>query len=719
MKVRVVLLLFLPFTLMLLSICAGEVSESSLNQSILQSFDAGKYSEASQRLSEMQKDFPEHYTSLPYRLLHAKSLLLAGNTGPAAQLYEEVMTDRRIERFAILPLARLNATQGKADRAIALSQQYLRNPLFPDYRQVALEVLQYCEVQKKFDFMLATAAIVAQNSSTKRLGQLYTARAYRLLNKEQLSRSLLLSLVRKTTLDDVASEALLDLDQIDGNRLSEEDQIERGEIAFRVWNFELALKYLEPVATRNIESLYYYARTLYFRGDHAGAKKAFQQAIALFPKDRMIRYCIYHYAYVCLQDRDYAKAIDLYSQLRTIADTGMQEVALYRIVQALRAQAKYEEALRVISPQCVSRDPLRRGRALYLRGRIRFQEGSYREALSDFDQVLLSRTFPDRKEVLLWKGVTLEKLDRPRDARAVFEALSTGYDYYAIHALEKLSDPDGKARRHPAPLVSYSLCRLPGHSEKGQVGARMEEGDILPALLYLHLYEEAAQLLPSVRAESWNLLKVDPKNRAQRYLAMAHLYLLGRNYSQSTYYSEIFLNNLPKTASLDSLSPEVMEILFPQPYRNEISRFSAERNVDPLLVLAIMRQESKFKRFARSQTFARGLMQLIPQTAFRVASSLGMHDFSPDQLYTPEVNINLGTKYIQDMKDEFGDAVEILAAGYNGGESNLRRWLACTSTDEEIDFFSNIDMKETKKYVMIVKTNYELYRRLYGEVREP
>jgi len=700
-----------------LFVFAAEVSEISLHQSILESYDAGKYTEASQRLTEMQTRFPERYVSLPYRLLHAKSFLFAGETGSAARFYEEVMTDRKLERFAILPLARISATRGKPEQAILLSQQYLQNPKSPEYRQTAAEVLQYCEDQRKPELLLTTAAIVQQNSSTKRLGQLYTARAYRLQKKEQLSRSLLLSLIRKTPPDDVTSEALLDLDQIDGSRLTEEELMERGEIAFKVWNFELASKYLQPVATRTIDSLYSYARILYFSGDHLGSKRAFQSIIKLFPKDRMIRYCIYQYANVCLHDRDYEKAIDLYSQLRTTGDTGMQEIALYRIVQALRAQSKFDEAIRVISPHCVAKDSLRRNRALYLRGRIHFQTGKYGEALSDFDRVLQSKSFVDRKEALLWKGITLERMVRPKDARAVFESLATGYDYYSIHALQKLSDPDGRLRRRSASSVSYSLSHVPGISQEGRVRSRLESADLLPALLYLHLYEEAAQLLPAVSSESWKLLGVDPRSRPQRYLALAHLYLLGKNYSQATYYSEIFLNNLPKSTSLDSLSPEVAAVLFPLPYRNEIAKFSAERNVDPLLVLSIMRQESKFKRFARSQTFARGLMQLIPVTAYRLASSLGIENFTPDQLYTPEMNINLGTKYIRDMKDEFGDAVEVLAAGYNGGESNLRRWLACSSTGEEIDLFSNIDMKETKKYVMIVKTNYELYRRLYGEIR--
>ncbi len=217
-------------SLLSISVFATEATETSLHQSILESYDAGRYLEASQRLTEMQTKFPERYASLPYRLLHAKSFLLAGDTGLASKFYEEVMTDRQIERFAILPLARLAAARGKPDRAIEISQLYLRNSEFPDYRQTALEVVEYCEAQKKPDLLLTTAAIVQQNSSTRRLGQLYTARAYRLLNKEQLSRSLLLSLIRKTPPDDATSEALVDLDRIDGDRLNEEELIERGEI---------------------------------------------------------------------------------------------------------------------------------------------------------------------------------------------------------------------------------------------------------------------------------------------------------------------------------------------------------------------------------------------------------------------------------------------------------------------------------------------------------
>ena len=161
--------------------------------------------------------------------------------------------------------------------------------------------------------------------------------------------------------------------------------------------------------------------------------------------------------------------------------------------------------------------------------------------------------------------------------------------------------------------------------------------------------------------------------------------------------------------------PDVLHALFPLPYQDVIQKFASERKIDPFLVLSIMKQESKFKEFARSQAFARGLMQLIPSTAMAVASDLGLAQFTLDQLYQPETNINLGTRYVQDMVGKFGPRVEVIAASYNSGESNVRRWLSMVGSDDTIEFYSNIDLPETKNYVNIVKTNYELYRRIYAK----
>jgi soluble lytic murein transglycosylase len=350
--------------------------------------------------------------------------------------------------------------------------------------------------------------------------------------------------------------------------------------------------------------------------------------------------------------------------------------------------------LREVEPYTKSRNLTLRGQALLLRGRIRFQMERYQDALADFQLALTLKPFRNHKEVTLWKGITLEKLKRSSEARTVFASIANGIDFYSHEARERLSTKVSVPQQKTLPAVR--LPQLPDASHEETILSQYANGNITPAFLYLRLYDDAAQLLPDV-------------------LAITYLAGLGGNYSTATYYSELFLKNLPRDLTLFSLPSEILKTLFPIPFKEEVEHFARERKLDPFLVLSIMKQESKFKRFARSQAFARGLMQIIPSTASKLAEMLGMKNFDVDQLYVPEININLGTRYVQEIIREFGSEVEFIAAGYNGGEPNVRRWRDGSIPNETLDFVSSIDFKETKNYVMIVKTNYELYKRVYGE----
>jgi soluble lytic murein transglycosylase len=366
-----------------------------------------------------------------------------------------------------------------------------------------------------------------------------------------------------------------------------------------------------------------------------------------------------------------------------------------------------------LNPFSISRNWRTRTPARFLRGRILFEIARYKEALADFTDVSSLRSSIDKKEALMWKARTLEKMGRTSDSREVYRKLSNGTDFFAIKATEALGATPRSSQTYTA---GYMLCKLPDSSKEDQIKSRIDAGDLLPALLYLHLFEEASNLLPDVSPETWKLLEINGNDRLERFLGLTQLAALGQDFATATYYSELFLKALPKSIPVFSLPKEILQVLFPVPYKDSIVKFSKERNVDPLLVLSIMKQESRFKRFARSGAFARGLMQLIPETAGKIATALGLVNFEQNELYLPDVAINIGTKYIQDMTKEFGPQVEILAAGYNAGELNLRRWLSTSTPGETLDFFSNIDASETKKYVMIVKTNYETYKKIYGSL---
>ena len=709
-KIVISLLLLLP---MAGNSAIMQKTAHALHTAIFKEYDAQDYEEAAVLLQRMKQDVPADYSSLPYSLLHARTLVLAKKPKEAFVIYESLARDKRLAPFVLLPLARIAAGQKIVNSALHYYQEYLRNA-YPDYNSVAQEALDYAWQQRKADLLYETARVVQDRSTLDRLAQLYLGRAYVLRGDRPLARNIFLSLIAPQKKDDITNLALTELDLLEGTAISVQEKERRGRLAYDVWNFELARKYLEPVATQSMEAGFYYARTLFFLGDHEKSRKGFQVALGLWPDDPMYREALYQYANVFLREGNYEKASELYGQLKNITTGEMKDKAAFKMIYALRAQGRLDEALKTLEPYTRSRNLTQRGQALLLQGRIHFQTERYRDALSEFEQTLKLQPFRNHKEALLWKGMTLEKLNRLSEARNLFTTLAKGEDYYSHKARERISG-DSTQKDTGTNRIQVGLPRHPDASHEESIISEYSSGNVMPAFLYLRLYSEAAQLLPEIDKETWRILGVDSTDRMERFLTIAYLAALGENYSTATYYSELFLKNLPRGVTPFSLAPEVLKTLFPMPYKDEVERFSRERKLDPFLVLSIMKQESKFKRLARSKAFARGLMQIIPSTASSLATALGLEDFSVDQLYVPEVNINLGTRYMQDITNEFGNHVEFIAAGYNGGESNVRRWIASSKQNEVMDFVSSIDFKETKNYVMIVKSNYELYKRIYRE----
>ncbi|MBP6003139.1 MAG: transglycosylase SLT domain-containing protein [Pyrinomonadaceae bacterium] len=154
---------------------------------------------------------------------------------------------------------------------------------------------------------------------------------------------------------------------------------------------------------------------------------------------------------------------------------------------------------------------------------------------------------------------------------------------------------------------------------------------------------------------------------------------------------------------------------FPVMYRSELLQYAKPKGIDPRFVLAIMKQESSFRTNAKSPAAARGLLQLVYDTAVRYNERAGFADFAPDDLYKPSVNIAIGTAYMHDLKDQFDGLYEAIAASYNGGEDNAARWMKRTKPKTPGIFTSEIGFAETKNYVYKVMTNYRVYRELYDE----
>jgi soluble lytic murein transglycosylase len=130
--------------------------------------------------------------------------------------------------------------------------------------------------------------------------------------------------------------------------------------------------------------------------------------------------------------------------------------------------------------------------------------------------------------------------------------------------------------------------------------------------------------------------------------------------------------------------------------------------LDPLLVTALIRQESAFNTNARSRVGARGLMQLMPATAKMLAP------IRTSKLFDPATNVALGTKYLRKRLAQYNGDVELTLAAYNAGFSRVDEWKRRYPTENRILFLDLIPFRETRDYVSSILRNYYWYTKLYG-----
>lgn len=165
-------------------------------------------------------------------------------------------------------------------------------------------------------------------------------------------------------------------------------------------------------------------------------------------------------------------------------------------------------------------------------------------------------------------------------------------------------------------------------------------------------------------------------------------------------------------------SPQVDErlarILYPFPYREMIAAEARERGLDPFLAAAVIRQESSFKPRAQSRVGALGLMQVMPGTASGLASGEGIRGWSADLLFTPEINVHLGTRFLAAEMQHYGGDLPLVFIAYNAGPARADRWRSFPEFRDRELFVERIPFAETRDYVKILTRNTAIYRALYG-----
>ncbi|MCB1406269.1 MAG: lytic transglycosylase domain-containing protein [Rhodobacteraceae bacterium] len=281
-----------------------------------------------------------------------------------------------------------------------------------------------------------------------------------------------------------------------------------------------------------------------------------------------------------------------------------------------------------------------------------------------------------------WEGRALDALGREDDARAAY-AFGAQHQtaFYGQLAAERLGlDLD--------PVLISNPVYPDWHDTP------LAQNDVLQAALLLH------------RAGQWS--------EARRFVM--HLASTLTDEAQLGALAQLWLDRNEPHFTLKIAKEAIQNgILLPRAYFPLTGLEEAELLAPPDLVLAIARRESEFNAAVISHADARGLLQVLPSTGRHTASRLGIA-FDVDRLTTDgPYNAILGAGYLQEMSDQFGGTLSLVAAAYNAGPGRPTRWMRQFGDPRDgsidpVDWVEMIPFNETRNYVMRVTESVVIYR---------
>ena len=310
---------------------------------------------------------------------------------------------------------------------------------------------------------------------------------------------------------------------------------------------------------------------------------------------------------------------------------------------------------------------------------------------------------------LYWRARLAEEDNNLAMARAFYKKLSDRYRnyYYAGLARERLQKlPAGS----DAPGQYALLDRIPPLEH----GDKITLAEVPPDDLH---YQKAKLLgnggLIDLAVRELEKAASDDEDKSWAPAETAQLYIDTGHYDRAI---EVMKRSVPSYFAVDipMLPREYWEALFPRPYWSDLKKFSTANGLDPYLVASLIRQESEFNPIAVSRANAVGLMQLLPKTGKVVARQVDLKRYTASQLYTPGVNLQLGTHYFRGMVDKFGGSFEQALAAYNAGSDRVEEWMGQGKYRDSAEFVESIPFTETREYVQAIMRNASVYRQLYG-----
>jgi soluble lytic murein transglycosylase len=581
--------------------------------------------------------------------------------------------------------------------------------------------------------------------------------------------------------DDFALIAVRQLDVLEtSGKLSEADHLLRASVyqfnrdfaGARVHYQALIDDYPQSPTVPN--ATFQIGRGLYNEAKFDDAVKLFQKVFNLYPQSTSARDAVGFLgsSYVRMKRTD--DAVTAYKLLiDRFPDSPNPERAYLNIVDALHEAGRYPEALNwVQQTRARFKTDVANAVGLFAQLRIHLAQGGWATVVRDADELsklsdLGGTRVPggtNAAEVSFLRAFALEQFGRTEEAINAYLAIPDGRnEYYGTRATQRLLDLGANEKSRT--LVRMRLNNLLNESKVKIAAGQFEEArmaaqsslrvtnDPQQRAEALQNLQSAYNALSSYRVPQFNkvsLLKqnadLGPHDTLANSLLLLGLYdeaipeyLAARKISGGTdeeytiailsvrggianravRFGEQTWKALPADFVVELAPREMVQLLYPAPFRESLLKHTAGKNVDPRFILSIARQESRFQTDAKSIAAARGMMQFIASTAGEIATQIKLNNFNQDDLYNPDTAILFGSQYLAILFQQFPNQPQAVAGSYNGGADNLARWIARSRSNEADRYVPEIGFTQTKDYVYKVIANYWTYQRLYDAQLQP
>ena len=459
---------------------------------------------------------------------------------------------------------------------------------------------------------------------------------------------------------------------------------------------QASVAYTEAASTA--ENAYLAARALQLAQKPAEAKSAYKEMVRKFPQDKDTANALIQIAKLGLDIEAVPYLDRVISQFPEKAGEAL--LAKAKVLKRLGSAQAAEEARQLLLTKYSTSDAAAEYR--WQMAQTQAARGDLQGALKWAQPILTEN--PDSepaRQAGFWAGKWASKLGRQQDAKAIFEKVVANYpqSYYAwrsaVHLGWEVGDFSTVGKQQPKVEVPTVRPSLPLGSA---------------ALKELYQLGEAQ--------DAWALWQAEFKNRLQPKVAEQFtdgliLLAVGENLEGISQISKLEDRETPEEqAEYQALCQKLTywHGLYPLPFAETIMTESKQRNLNPLLVSAVIRQESRFEPDVQSTAGAVGLMQVMPSTGAWAAEKLSLKKYA---LEKPEDNIKLGTWFLAQTHQAHQNNSLLAVASYNAGQGNTAKWFPERVVTDPDEFVETIPFDETKDYVKQVFGNYWNYLRLY------